>query len=61
MSPKTGISSCLPRHLVGIDVISQWSMRPSVLTLRSLVTCQLEDWLGPLASQGFLAGGRGLF
>ena len=44
-----------------MGVICQWSMRPPILTLESLVSCHLEDWQGPLASQGFLAGVRGLF
>lgn len=59
--PKQELNLCLPRRLVGIGVICQWSLRPPVLTLMSLVSCQLEDWVGPLASQGFLAGGHGLF
>lgn len=66
--PQTGslftkhpISSCLLVPLVGIRVICQWSTRPPILTLESLVSGQLEDWQDPLASQGFLAGGCGLF
>lgn len=58
---RNRISFYLPRHLVGIGIICQWPLRPPVLTLMSLVSCQLEDWLGPLASQGFLAGGHGFF
>lgn len=66
--PKSGspftehpISSCPPIPPIGVGVRCHWSMRTTVLALESLVGGQLEDWQGPPANQGFLAGSPGHF
>lgn len=48
-------------HTFGcVGVRCQWSMRPTVLALKSFVSGQLEDWQGSPASHGFLVGSPGL-
>lgn len=51
----------LPYPRLEWGVRCHWSMRTTILALESLVGGQLEDWQGPPANQGFLAGGPGHF